>query len=68
MEFQDTWFDVVYDVSAIEHFGLAGRYGVAEYDPDGDQRAVAEIYRVTKMVNQSSTCLLAVEASERDIR
>ena len=48
MEFQDNWFDVVYDVSAIEHFGLAGRYGVAEYDSDGDQRAVAEIYRVTK--------------------
>jgi len=48
MEFQDTWFDVVYDVSAIEHFGLAGRYGVTDPDPDGGQRAVAEIYRVTK--------------------
>jgi len=48
MEFQDKWFDVVYDVSAIEHFGLAGRYSVADSDPDADKKAVAQIYRVTK--------------------
>lgn len=46
--FNDDFFDCVYAVSSIEHFGLAGRYGVKEDDPQADFKAVRETKRVLK--------------------
>ncbi len=40
----DSAFDVVVACSAIEHFGLAGRYGCCE-DPSADLRATQKILR-----------------------
>jgi SAM-dependent methyltransferase len=47
-EFSDGFFDCVYAVSSIEHFGLAGRYGVKEDDSQADFKAVRETKRVLK--------------------
>ncbi len=46
--FPDGFFDCAYAVSSIEHFGLAGRYGIREEDPQADFKAVSEIWRVLK--------------------
>ena len=46
--FADRLFDCAYAVSSIEHFGLAGRYGVRVEDPEADFKAVREIRRVLK--------------------
>jgi SAM-dependent methyltransferase len=46
--FDDGFFDSVYAVSSIEHFGLSGRYGVKEDDPQADFKAVREIRRVLR--------------------
>lgn len=46
--FADAFFDGVYAVSSIEHFGLAGRYGIREDDPEADFKAVREIGRTLK--------------------
>src|SRR3990170_1502531 len=34
--FASDFFDCVYAVSSIEHFGLSGRYGIKEDDPQAD--------------------------------
>lgn len=47
-EFRPAFFDCVYAVSSIEHFGLAGRYGVRVDDPEADFKAIREIRRVLK--------------------
>jgi len=44
----DSFFDVVYAVSALEHIGLGGRYGVAKEDPQGDAKTVEEIARILR--------------------
>jgi hypothetical protein len=36
-------FDMVLNISTIEHFGLAGRYGVVDPDPDADLRAMEKL-------------------------
>lgn len=41
LDLEPSSFDVVVNCSAIEHVGLAGRYGVAEARPDGDLEAMA---------------------------
>ena len=46
--FDDCFFDCVYAVSSIEHFGISGRYGVREDDPEADFKAVHEVRRVLK--------------------
>ncbi|HEU4758759.1 MAG TPA: class I SAM-dependent methyltransferase [Dehalococcoidia bacterium] len=46
--FPDGFFDCAYAVSSIEHFGLAGRYGIREDDPQADFKAVNEVWRVLK--------------------
>ncbi len=45
--FQNDFFDIVTAVSTIEHIGL-GRYG-DPIDPDGDKKAIREIYRILKV-------------------
>ncbi len=47
-DFTDGFFDYVLSISSIEHFGLTGRYGVKEKDPDADFKAVNEVRRVLK--------------------
>jgi SAM-dependent methyltransferase len=46
--FPEDFFDAIYNVSAIEHIGVAGRYGVREEDPEGDLKTVREIRRILK--------------------
>jgi len=41
-------FDYVLNVSSIEHFGLAGRYGVTVADPDADIHAMEKLAKVMK--------------------
>ncbi len=48
MRFADDFFDCAYAISSIEHFGLSGRYGVTELDPEAPYRAVREIARILK--------------------
>jgi SAM-dependent methyltransferase len=47
-DFADGYFDAVYAVSSLEHFGLSGRYSIREEDPEGDARSVKEIWRVLR--------------------
>jgi SAM-dependent methyltransferase len=46
--FADGYFDAVYSVSSLEHFGLSGRYSIKEEDPEGDAKSVKEIWRVLR--------------------
>lgn len=57
-KFPDNFFDCVYEVSALEHVGRSGRYGVEIEDIDGDIKAVKEISRILK----SEGRLLVIEA------
>jgi len=41
-------FDWVLNVSTVEHFGLAGRYGVQIDDPDADLRAMTKLQSLLK--------------------
>lgn len=41
-------FDWVLNISSVEHFGLAGRYSVAENDTDADLKAMARIRLLMK--------------------
>jgi hypothetical protein len=41
-------FDWVLNISTIEHFGLAGRYGVTEQDDDADLRGMAKARTLMK--------------------
>ncbi len=41
-------FDVVLNCSAIEHTGLAGRYGVVNDDPDGDLITMKHLHHLMK--------------------
>ena len=41
--FPDAHFDLIINCSAIEHVGLAGRYGVTAGDADGDLRAMSRL-------------------------
>lgn len=47
-DFPDNFFHAVYAVSALEHIGLSGRYGVSKGDPEGDAKAVREIRRILR--------------------
>jgi SAM-dependent methyltransferase len=47
-DFPDAFFDHAYDVSAIEHIGIAGRYGIAADDPEGDVKEMREVFRVLR--------------------
>jgi len=47
-DFPDSFFDAVYAVSTLEHIGLSGRYGIGNYDPEGDAKAVGEIRRILR--------------------
>ena len=44
-------FDVIVACSAIEHFGLSGRYGAAE-DQDGDLKAMRKMAKLLKPEGQ----------------
>ena len=46
--FPDSYFDTVCAVSTLEHIGLSGRYGISNYDPDGDAKAVRETRRILR--------------------
>lgn len=41
-------FDWILNISTIEHFGLAGRYGVIESDPDADLLGMHRAYTLMK--------------------
>lgn len=41
-------FDYVLNISSVEHFGLAGRYGVTSPDPDADLSAMAKLRTLMK--------------------
>jgi len=57
---QDSVFDIVTSLHAIEHFGL-GRYGDT-YDYFGDQRGISELCRV---LSPTGILITAVPASKR---
>lgn len=46
--FPDNFFNAVYAVSTLEHIGLSGRYGISNYDPQGDTKALREIRRILR--------------------
>jgi SAM-dependent methyltransferase len=46
--FDDAFFDCVYAISSIEHFGLRGRYGVMKDEIDADLAAVREVRRILR--------------------
>ena len=48
LPFQPAQFDLVLSCSTVEHVGLAGRYGVATTNPDGDLEAMARLRIVLK--------------------
>lgn len=48
LPFVDKSVDVVLCISAMEHFGLAGRYGIEESDLEQDRRAFEEMLRVIR--------------------
>ncbi len=50
-------FDLVLNCSAVEHVGLAGRYGVSVPRPDGDLEAMA---RLGALMKPGATMLLTV--------
>ena len=53
-------FDWVLNISTIEHFGLAGRYGVEVDEPDLDLAAMQKLRKVTdKMI---LTCPIGVDS------
>jgi SAM-dependent methyltransferase len=52
-------FDLVLNCSAIEHVGLAGRYGVASSRPDGD---LAAMERMRALLKRDGRMLLTVPA------
>lgn len=41
-------FDTILVISTIEHFGLAGRYGVEDDDPDADLKGMAKLRSLLK--------------------
>jgi SAM-dependent methyltransferase len=44
----ESHFDLVLNCSAVEHVGLAGRYGVTGGDPEGDLKIMSELRRLMK--------------------
>lgn len=50
-------FDLVINCSAIEHVGLAGRYGVTEARPEGDLHAMA---RLRSLLKHGGTMLMTI--------
>lgn len=45
--FPDSYFDAIIVISAIEHMGLGGRYGIKE-DLSADRKAVQEMHRILR--------------------
>lgn len=41
-------FDLISNISTIEHVGLAGRFGVEQYEPDGDLLAMKILHKWLK--------------------
>lgn len=54
---QEEDLDLVINCSAIEHVGLAGRYGVAENSPEGDLQAMA---RLRSLMRHGGVMLLTI--------
>lgn len=48
LDFPDQSVDLIINCSAIEHVGLAGRYGVTKNRPDGDLEAMARLRELMK--------------------
>jgi SAM-dependent methyltransferase len=46
--FDPATFDYVLNISSVEHFGLAGRYTVAEDDTDADLKAMRRLWELMK--------------------
>jgi SAM-dependent methyltransferase len=61
VSFEDSSFDLVVNCSSVEHVGLAGRYGVAHGDSDGDLVAMERLRRLLK---PSGTMLLTVPVGQ----
>jgi SAM-dependent methyltransferase len=64
ISFLDATFDLITCISTLEHIGVKGRYGVIESDPDGDQKAMAEMLRLLK---PEGKLLLTVPIGARDV-
>jgi len=60
MEFAEL-FDWVLNISSIEHFGLAGRYGVTVEDVDADLKAMAKLQTLMK---SDATMLLTIPVGQ----
>ena len=56
-EFQSEFLDVIINCSAVEHVGLAGRYGVKHERSDGDIEAMS---RLREMLKPSGVMLLTI--------
>ena len=47
-KWEDNTFDYITCISTIEHIGVSGRYGIRESEPDGDKKAMDEMFRILK--------------------
>lgn len=48
INFKDDFLDCAYAISSIEHFGLTGRYGIREADPEADIRTTKVMRRIVR--------------------
>ena len=60
----DKKFDWVLNISTIEHFGLAGRYGVEISEPDADLEGMRHLLRIT---SQSAMQILTVPVGKDEV-
>jgi len=62
--FGDVMFDLIINCSAIEHVGLAGRYGVRCEEGDGDLQAMR---RLQNLARPGGTMLLTLPVGEEGV-
>lgn len=60
----DASYDVIVNVSAIEHVGLGGRYGVTTDSPDGDLEAMQ---RFSRLLRPGGCMLLTLPAGRDEV-
>lgn len=64
LQLPEEHFDLVINCSAIEHVGLAGRYGVEESVPDGDLEAMA---RMRELMKTGGVMILTIPVGEEGV-